>query len=154
MAIDHGIETVIKPAPELSGKNILRRFEIFPWRWTGVEVILEINNYDYIRSSTPCLNQIHEADEVDCRAFDLNIGEAIYTSCYVHDFNKNFLFFADNEKAYAFIDTDFCAKFTILGETRCYLEPSKNELVLAVKIEKVINIERAEEPFLGEKIPF
>ena len=153
VSIENGIETVIKPASDLPGKTILRRFEILPQRWTGVEVLLEIDNFITNGTLTPVFIKIKEADEIDCRAFDLNCSEAISTRCNVHGINRSFFFVADGDNAYSLIDTDYYAKFTILGETMSYYEPSTNELVLAIKIKKVLDITQV---YLGDEpdIPF
>ena len=153
VAISPGIETVIKPAPVLSGKTILRRFEVLPQRWTGVDLSLDIDNFIIDDSPMPSLIDIKEADETDCCAFGLDKGNAICTRCNIHGLHKDFLFVAEGDNAYALIDTDFYATFKILGETMSYYAETYHDLVLAIKIKKIIGIERV---YLSENpdIPF
>jgi hypothetical protein len=140
VTINKGIENVIQPKTELPGITVLRRFEILPQRWTGIELTLEIDNFITNGTLTPNFIDIKEADEIDCRMFGLVAGEAIITNCFVRGTNKKFLFVTDCENAYSLIDADFYATFTILGETMSFYEPSNNELVLAVKIKRVLNV--------------
>ena len=140
VTINKGIENVIQPKTELPGITVLRRFEILPQRWTGIELTLEIDNFITNGTLTPDFIDIKEADEIDCRMFGLVAGEAIITNCFVRGTNKKFLFVTDCENAYSLIDADFYATFTILGETMSFYEPSNNELVLAVKIKRVLDV--------------
>ena len=71
VAVEKGIETVIPAQSDLQGKTILRRFEILPQRWTGIEIKLEIDNFIINGTMTPDFINIKEAEQVDCKAFGL-----------------------------------------------------------------------------------
>ena len=139
VVIEQGIENIIPTKKTLSAKTIVRRFEIFPQRWAGIEFSACLLNYFPNNSKTPPMINIQGIDNSDYCMFRCDGTEVISCNARFADFDKTMLIIAQDEHAYAFIDTDFYARFYVRAKLVFY-EYERDKIFTALKIIEVNDI--------------
>lgn len=142
VVIKKGIETVIPTQNTIPLKTLMRRFEVFPQRWAGTEISVCLLNYYPDNTDHPPMMNIEEGWESDYKMFGSSPGEGELISCgaEIVELNRRMAICAQGKNAYAFIDTDYYARFYVRAKLICDVI-NQNEIILALGIIEVLRIE-------------
>lgn len=136
--IDEGIEEVLPSKNEHSAKSILKRFEFFPERWTGVEFKGSFGNYIskqklIIPERYAWPNNVFHSNEIIRVQWPLlDSGKR----------NVIFYLYAEKDEAYSMIETDHPAVFEVLAETFIENVGNREDVnpISGIRVKKILNI--------------
>ena len=142
VVIEKGIEAVISAQNSIPLKTLMRRFEIFPRRWAGTEISVCLLNYYPNNTKNPPMMDIEEGWDCDYKMFGTTPADGDLISCgaEIVELDRRMAILAQGENAYAFVDTDYYARFYVRAKLMCDII-KRDEIILALGIIEVLKIE-------------
>ena len=142
VVIEKGIETVLATQNPIPLKALMRRFEVFPKRWAGTEISVSLLNYYPNNTNNPPMMDIEEGWDCDYKMFGASSADGDLISCgaEIVELERRMVILAQGENAYAFIDTDYYARFYVRAKLMCDII-KRDEIILALGIMDVLKIE-------------
>lgn len=142
VVIEKGIETVLATQNPIPLKALMRHFEVFPKRWAGTEISVSLLNYYPNNTNNPPMMDIEEGWDCDYKMFGASSADGDLISCgaEIVELERRMAILAQGENAYAFIDTDYYARFYVRAKLMCDII-KRDEIILALGIIDILKIE-------------